>query len=64
MLTPEVVTALGPSIGVIIVVVSFLKHLQTRDKRLTISFDKNTKALNNNATIMGQVLEALRNENQ
>ena len=60
MIPPEVLSALGPSVGIVVVVFAFLKHLNERDKKLTQSFDKNSQALEDNSSVLGQVLERLR----
>ncbi len=63
MFTPEIVSALGPSLAVVIVVVLFLGYLKKREDRLFAIFDRNTDALDNNSTVLGQTLEALRRIN-
>jgi len=58
--TPEILAALGQTVGIVIVVFAFLNHLKIRDKEITKAFDRNSKAFDENSTVMGKVLERLR----
>ena len=53
MWTPELLTALGQSVGMIIVIVLFLNHLKVLDKEWRKTFDRNSE-------VLGRVLEHLR----
>ena len=60
MFTPEILTSLGQSVGVVIVVIAFLNHLKVRDKEMSKAFDRNSEAFDKNSIMMGKVLERLR----
>lgn len=58
----ELITQLGPTAGVIVVVFAFIKHLNVRDEQLNKSFEENSVALKDNSDVLSRVLERLRDK--
>ncbi len=53
MWSPELLTALGQSVGMVVIVVLFLSHMKMRDTEWRKAFDRNSE-------VLGRVLERLR----
>ena len=62
MHSTELITQLGPTAGVIVVVFAFIKHLNVRDEQLNKSFEENSVALKDNSDVLSRVLERLRDK--
>jgi len=62
MFTPEILASLGQTIGVVIVVIAFLKHMNGRDKEISKIFERNSKAFDRNSEVLGRVIERLRED--
>ena len=62
MHSTELITQLGPTAGVIVVVFAFIKHLNVRGEQLNKSFEENSVALKDNSDVLSRVLERLRDK--